>query len=463
MKRRRPSNFLPALEALEDRLALTLFTMTSPTSAGRLPDNVSPVGGIVLDLIGVNGRRVVSQLSAGALFKGMFDDGDPEAFRGNPGTIGVQVGFTPALLDALGPGLKEVAVRLTLFDGDTAPGNFDAGDNQLLVNGLPLGNFSDVGTEETSQDGQSTLSHNDASGFRNDTLDTGFFHSTDPPVVGALRAALLSTGTAVFQLLDADPFDNFFDFTRGLSGGAIDVGRPPSVENLPPTVPGVTVEHPGAETTRRAVVHPSRAPRSAPAVAPALPPATSAAPAVVVLPVASPNPIVPVAPSPALSPALVTFTQPVPPPLPAPSVTTLLTRQAMMSGGGGAPDAPQTAVRPRAATRPLSQAVGSVRNAVAAGLRRALFLAQALGQAAAGLRGRMSPAAAALPPPAPGQLAAAVVIAAAVPATRPQASPRARAVVWTVLLALTGLVVQYRWAASARTSRALFRRRRQTV
>src|SRR5262245_30769774 len=201
--------FLPTVEALEDRITPTAFTMTSPTSKGELPAGVTAAGGIVLDLVGVNGRRVVSELPASSLFRGTFDNGSPPAFRGNPGTIGIQEGFTPAVLAALGGGLSEVAVRLTVFDGDTAAKNFDFDDNTLLLNGFTLGDFSDIATQETSQNGQTVLSSNPGGGFRNEKLDTGFFHSTDPGFLAAFFASLTSTGTLTYQLRDVDPFDNF--------------------------------------------------------------------------------------------------------------------------------------------------------------------------------------------------------------------------------------------------------------
>ena len=183
----------------------TAFTMQSPTAAGPLPTGVTSVGGIVLDLVGLNGRRVVSQLSADTLFKGTFNS--------SPGTIGTQAGFSPALLGRLGGGLSEAAIRVTLFDGDTAPGNFDYQDNLLLVNGVSFGNFSDVVTEETNGTGTVDLSDNPAGGFRNDKLDTGFFHLTDTASLDTLFASLAG-GTAKLQLADTDPGDNFFDLDR---------------------------------------------------------------------------------------------------------------------------------------------------------------------------------------------------------------------------------------------------------
>ena len=76
----------------------TSFTTTSLTSKGALPTGITEVGGIVLDLVGANGARVVSQLAASSLFVGFFDDGYPVAYRGNPGTIGIQSGFTSTVV-----------------------------------------------------------------------------------------------------------------------------------------------------------------------------------------------------------------------------------------------------------------------------------------------------------------------------------------------------------------------------
>src|SRR6476646_6482132 len=112
---------------------MTAFTTTSPTSGGAVPAGVTEIGGLVLDLIGTNGVRVVSELPASQLFVGYSNTGTPTGFQGNPVTIGIQTGFTPAVLSALGGGIAEAAVRVTLFDGDTASGNFDFNDNTLRL------------------------------------------------------------------------------------------------------------------------------------------------------------------------------------------------------------------------------------------------------------------------------------------------------------------------------------------
>jgi hypothetical protein len=158
-------------------------------------------------------------------------------FRGNPGTIGIQTGFTRAVLAALGGGIREMSVRLTVEDGDSAAGNFDFDDNTLLLNGIPVGDFSQVPTEETTADGGTALSANPAGGFRNGILDTGFFHVTDRAVLADLFVSLLRRGSVAVQMLDVDPFENVFDFTRGVSGDLIDVGLPPTTDRPAPPAP----------------------------------------------------------------------------------------------------------------------------------------------------------------------------------------------------------------------------------
>jgi hypothetical protein len=213
-------------ELLEPRMMLA-FTTLSPTSAGELPSGVTVVGGVVLDLIGKNGVRVVSELKATDTFKGYYDDGTPTSFRGNPGTIGIQQGFDASLISALGGGLSEVAVRITLYDGDTGPGDFDQNENWLLLNNARIGNFSDVVTHKTDANGVDATA-TATKGFVTNTLDTGFFYSNDHTFLDPFYQSL-SQGTVTYQLDDSDPNDNYFDFTQGVDASLIDRGQGPTV------------------------------------------------------------------------------------------------------------------------------------------------------------------------------------------------------------------------------------------
>lgn len=202
----------------------TPFTMDSP-AGGALPSGVTEIGGVVVDLIGSNDNRVVSQLPASSLFEGFNDD--------VPQTIGTQGGFTPSITDALGGGIAKMSIRFTLDDGDTWSGDFDYNDNTLLVNGFNFGNWSDVDAQQTDSTGMTSTAGMSGGGFRDNLLDTGFFFSSDATLLGNIFDSLVLTQQLTFQISDVDPGDNYFDFTQGLDGGLIDVGQGPVV--TPPT------------------------------------------------------------------------------------------------------------------------------------------------------------------------------------------------------------------------------------
>lgn len=208
----------------------TPFTSTSPTGLDVTTLGATTVGGIVVDLVGTNGTHVVSQLAASSLFSGFYDTGTPVSYRGNPGTIGIQTGFGTAVTGALGGGLAAASFRFSLYDGDSAAGNFDYNANDLLINGLNFGNWSDVQAQNTDGLGVLLGGGNSGGGFRNNLLDTGWFSSNDAGLMASLYGSLLSTEEMVFQLQDnVDPYDNFFDFTQGIDGSLINVGQGPVV------------------------------------------------------------------------------------------------------------------------------------------------------------------------------------------------------------------------------------------
>lgn len=190
--------------------ASVITTSTSPTSSGDLSSTgISLVGGIVFDFVGLNGNSIVAQLAASDLFRGRVPT--------NPLTLGTQTGFTIGLLGALGGGLSEVAIRLTLFDGDSSVGDFDFNDNQLLVNGFSIGNFSDVLTWNTSSDG--VTSSGQVLGYSDAELGTGWFYSDNSSFLSSFFNSLVSTNQVVVSLDDVDPGDNYLDFRQGLDSG----------------------------------------------------------------------------------------------------------------------------------------------------------------------------------------------------------------------------------------------------
>lgn len=203
---------------------------SSPTGSA-LPAGVTAVGGIVADLVGLNGSRLVSQLSASSLYVGFDNNGTPIAYRGNPLTIGIQSGFTAGQLSALGGGLAQAAFRVSLFDGDSRAGNFDYFNDVFRVNGVDIQDFSEVQTTESNSTGGAQ--GNVGLGFGNNILNTGFFYTNNAATLGNIFAALSGSLTLEYSLFDDDPSDNFYDFTQGIDGGLVDVGLPPVV--VPPT------------------------------------------------------------------------------------------------------------------------------------------------------------------------------------------------------------------------------------
>jgi hypothetical protein len=238
---------------LEPRTVLTAFTMTSPIAPGFFLPQIPPIGGIVLDLVGLNGGRIETALTPSQLFQGYFNTGTPANYRGNPGILGIQTGLTPLALNSLGSGLAAIAVRVTMDNGATGPGESDRHDDFLMLNGQTIGDFSDVFTEQTSSDGQTSVSFNQAGGFRNNSLDTGYFTSTDPVFLTGLFASILRTGEVVYQFQDNTPFEQPVDFTAGLTPGLANWPPVPVFALNPPFITNVQTNSPVFEGAPAAI------------------------------------------------------------------------------------------------------------------------------------------------------------------------------------------------------------------
>lgn len=216
----------------------TAFTSTSPSGLDVTTVGASTMGGVVVDLVGLNNSHVVSQLAASTLFIGFADDGAPVAYRGNPFTIGIQSGFSAATTGALGGGLQSASVRFSLYDGDSASGNFDFNDLTLRLNGIDSGNWSSTNAQNTDGLGNALGGGLSGGGFRNNLLDTGWFHITNASLLANLFTSLVTTQQMVFSTFDTDPYDNYYDFTQGIDASLINVGQGPGV------VPGGNVPEP---------------------------------------------------------------------------------------------------------------------------------------------------------------------------------------------------------------------------
>jgi hypothetical protein len=86
---------------------------------GPLPANFNSMGGLVIDMIGANGKRLTAQISPTNLRSGSVTD-----IHQNFWAFYTQTGFdTFTLQTLLGGGLQKVNVRVTLQDGDSASPN----------------------------------------------------------------------------------------------------------------------------------------------------------------------------------------------------------------------------------------------------------------------------------------------------------------------------------------------------
>jgi hypothetical protein len=229
-------------QILAGALALTLssgayaspFTLLSPTTEGNVVAGITEVGGIVIDLVGTNGTRVMSQISAGSLFDGSTS-GTSDV------NIGEQSGWDTSITNALGGGIAQAAFRLSLFDGDNAAGEFDFNDNILKVNGLNFGNWSTVQAQNTDGLGNVLAPGFSGGGFRNGLLDTGWFFTTDATLLGSLITNLVATEIFDFNLGKLDSSFQVYDFSQGIDGSLINVGSgpvvtPPNAVPLPAAV-----------------------------------------------------------------------------------------------------------------------------------------------------------------------------------------------------------------------------------
>lgn len=198
----------------------TALTDVSPSGLDVTTKGASTVGGIVVDLVGNNGAHVVSQLAASGLYIGFANS--------NPFTVGIQNGFSAGVTSALGGGIQKASFRFSLWDGDSAAGDFDFNDNTLLINGFNFGNWSSVSTQNTSSTGAAGGA-GFSTGFRDNTLDTGWFTSNNGGLLSSLYNSLLSTQALKFEVNDVDAGDNYYDFTQGLDASVINVGQGPVV------------------------------------------------------------------------------------------------------------------------------------------------------------------------------------------------------------------------------------------
>ncbi|MFV8556625.1 hypothetical protein ACNQ62_00960 [Sulfitobacter sp. SBS6] len=181
-------------------------------------------------LIGVNGNVYYQFSNPQGAFRGFQNSGDPARFRGNPFIINDPISLNCGFSDCsvyFGGAIQTAYIRFTAYDGDTQVGGFDQNDISLRLNGFDVGNWSAITTEITDESGLNGFGQ--VQGFGNQTLNTGWFTSTNP----ALLANILSTGQTTTQVFDRDPNDNYWDFR---------IGNNLSNQDIVTVAPGYTIE-----------------------------------------------------------------------------------------------------------------------------------------------------------------------------------------------------------------------------
>ena len=219
----------------------TNFTMNVPGTALRLPAGYPEAGGVAMVFIGINGNTYYQFSNPTGAFQGYSNTGTPTAFQGNPFTINSPISLNCGFSTCstyFGGAIAQAYIRFTAYDGDTQVGGFDFNDITLRLNGFDLANWSGVTTEKTSNDGLTSFGFEN--GFGNNTLNTGWFSSTN----AALLANILSTGKTTSQVFDRDPADNYWDFRIGNTLSNLDIVT---------VAPGYTLKKTASTTTFTAV------------------------------------------------------------------------------------------------------------------------------------------------------------------------------------------------------------------
>ncbi|WP_417260585.1 hypothetical protein [Celeribacter sp.] len=188
--------------------------MTVPGTGISLPSVYPEAGGVAIVMVGVNGNIYYQFSDPSGAFVGFQNNGQPAAFRGNPFTINDPIPLDCGIrscTDYFGGEIAQVYIRFSAYDGDTQPGGFDQNDISLILNGTNVGSWSGLTTEITNNAG--TTSYGSATGFGNNTFNTGWFSSSNP----TLLSNILTSNQTSTQVFDDDPNDNYWDFTRGNS------------------------------------------------------------------------------------------------------------------------------------------------------------------------------------------------------------------------------------------------------
>jgi hypothetical protein len=217
--------------AINANASLSSILTTSPTSAGALPVDIPVFGGAVIDIITADNTRLINYISRDDLFHGHVNSGRLDFASQQLGSLL----FTFGMLDAISSGITELAIRLSLYDGDNAVGadviigdEYQANKNFLEVNGIEFGNFTEIKTVTSSRKGEEYFNDFEATGFANKKSATGWFYSNDASILGFINDSLLDTSTLGLDFVVRDAkSENWISFhERDASPKVVNVSEP---------------------------------------------------------------------------------------------------------------------------------------------------------------------------------------------------------------------------------------------
>lgn len=201
------------------------FLTNSVTSAGALPSQVTPHGGVVIDIVGLNGERVVIQKGLPFAVTGFLSSGftyDLTSFAG----------FNQDVLDFLGGGFSEIGLRLSAaipYGSDSTYGpEFGMG---LALNNVQIGNVNDHHSIASNGNG-AVLGGEIIDGFLTQTHCTTWIHIDDADTLANIYNSALSTQAididAIFYKPPTDTSQVSYSFATGY---------PPDFSTLDNTAP----------------------------------------------------------------------------------------------------------------------------------------------------------------------------------------------------------------------------------
>lgn len=195
----------------------TFIASTSPTGAGALSSDIPGFGGAVIDIVGKSGDRVLKYISAKDLYRGTVLATDLSTdskgrVRGNAIQEIGALAFDQSMFDLLVGGIDQLAIRLTMWDGDNAllngadslKGEYQANENFLGINGVSLGSFSTVATKSFTRKGSHYVKQSGVTGFANDVTAVGWFSSKNilsAQSLDSVYQSILDTGKLALSFI----------------------------------------------------------------------------------------------------------------------------------------------------------------------------------------------------------------------------------------------------------------------